>query len=66
MVSITKCKGGFGRASLTDITLESLNFKYCDGKRNKTRWLKVHITIRTVMPLWCAAYCYDTEETKGR
>ena len=41
-------------------------FKYCDGKRNKIRWLKVYITIRTEKPPWCAAYCYNTEETKGR
>ncbi len=30
-------------------------FKYCDGKRNKIRWLKVHITIRKEKPSWCAA-----------
>jgi hypothetical protein len=26
-------------------------FKHCDGKRNKIRWLKVHITIR--LPMSC-------------
>jgi len=71
MVSITKCKGGFGRASLTDITLESLNFKYCDGKRNKIqrnkiRWLKVHITIRILSHRLIAVLGYHYKEPKSR
>ena len=41
-------------------------FQYSFGKRKKIRWLKVHITIRKEKPPWCAAYCYNTEETKGR
>ena len=27
---------------------------------------KVTTTIRTEKPPWCATYCYNTEETKGR
>ena len=66
MVLITKCKGGFGGASLTAITLESLNFKYCDGKRNKIRWLKVHITIRILSHRLIAVLGYHYKEPKSR
>jgi len=40
-------------------------FQYCDGKRNKIRWLKVHITISMVMPMWYEVLRWNTEETKG-
>ena len=32
----------------------------------KSGTLRIKVTIRTEKPPWCAAYCYNTEETKGR
>ena len=41
-------------------------FKHCDGKQNKIRWLKVHITIRILSHRLIAVLGYHYKEPKSR
>jgi hypothetical protein len=48
------------------LILKFLHFKYSDCNHNKIRWPKSIDYDKNGEALWCAAYCYNTEETKGR
>ena len=62
MQSINLQMNGFsGRLQLRLLWLESLIFKYCDGNRNKIRWLKVHITISNPQSGPGIIFCYNSK-----